>query len=145
MFEAFATGVFEGGEALIKVCPGIMMFCICINMLKASGFFNYVALILEPILEPFGISKDIIPLALIRPVSGSGAIAVLTDILKNNTPTSRNFICASLMMGCTETTFYTISVYFSCAKATKLRHTLRCALMADFTGIICAILFSQLL
>ena len=86
-----------------------------------------------------------LPLALLRPVSGSGSIALVTDILKNHGPDSLEGKIASVMMGSTETTFYTVAVYFGAVGIKQLRHTVKSALLADFTGMLLAVYIAQLL
>ena len=86
-----------------------------------------------------------LPLALLRPVSGSGSIAIVNDIFKNNGPDSLPGKVASVMMGSTETTFYTVAVYFGAVGIKKIRHTVKSALIADLTGILMAVVMTYIL
>lgn len=145
IFSCFSKGAKESVYTLFNILPSILMFSVCISMLKTSSFFDILENLLKPVLSGIGVDTAVIPLALIRPFSGSGALACLSDILKSFKPDTGAFKTACLMMGCTETTFYTISVYFASTKATDLRHTVKAALAADIAGMVSAVIFSRLL
>ena len=104
-----------------------------------------LAMIGKPLTDLLGMPSDVLPLALLRPVSGSGSIALVTDILKNHGPDSLEGKIASVMMGSTETTFYTVAVYFGAVGIKQLRHTVKSALLADFTGMLLAVYIARLL
>ena len=101
---------------------------------------NLVTGFLSPITNLIGLPKELIPLVIIKPLSGSGAIGVFTDIIKSFGPDTRTGLIASVIMGTTETIFYTITVYFGAVKVKKIRHTLWAAVFADITAIIVSIL-----
>lgn len=138
IFESFKKGAKEGISSLISVAPSLIGLVIGVNMLSASGFFELTADAISPFCHAAGIPPEVLPLGLIRPVSGSGATAILSSILKNNGPDSLIGKTASVMAGSTETTFYAIAVYYGAAGIKKTRHTVPAALTADFCGIITA-------
>ena len=100
---------------------------------------NLLNNLIEPLGNLIGLPKELIPLIIVKPLSGSGAIGVFTDIIKNVGADTRTGIIASVVMGSTETIFYTITVYFGAVKVKKIRHTLWAAILADITAIIMAI------
>lgn len=115
-----------------------------VSVLRTSGVLDSFAEFLTPYLSKVGFPADVIPLAFMRPISGSGALAVLDDILKTKSPDSFTGRVASVMMGSTETTFYTIAVYYGSVGIKKIGHTVPAALSADITGFIASALFVTL-
>lgn len=115
-----------------------------VSVLRTSGVLYSLAEFLTPYLSKVGFPADVIPLAFMRPISGSGALAVLDDILKNKSPDSFTGRVASVMMGSTETTFYTIAVYYGSVGIKKIGHTVPAALSADITGFIASAFFVTL-
>ena len=112
-------------------------------MLSASGFFDIVSDLLSPVCTAAGIPPEVLPLGLIRPVSGSGGTAVLSDILTKYGPDSLIGKTASVMAGSSETTFYAIAVYYGAAGIKKTRNTIPAALTADLTAFISACLITK--
>jgi len=145
VFDAFTEGAKDGLECTIKIMPSLIGLMVGISMFRASGAMEIISQIFAPVLNFLRIPKEIFPLAILRPVSGSGSIAIVTDILNKNGPDSLVGRIASVMMGSTETTFYTLAVYFGCIGIKKTRHTLKSALTADFTGIIFSVFTVYLL
>ena len=142
IYDAFMDGAKEGLVTTFKIFPALVGLIVSIGMLRASGTLGLITDILKPITEKIQMPSEVVPLALMRPLSGSGAIAVLTDIFVNHSPDSFVGRCASVMMGSTETTFYTIAVYYGSVGINKVRHTIKSALIADFTGMILAVVFT---
>ncbi len=136
VFDTFVQGAKEGISVSMGILPALIALMTCVGMLKASGAIDAFTALLEPLASKVMIPKEVIPLALLRPISGSGALVVFEDILKNYGPDSLIGRVASVLQGSTETTFYTIAVYYSAVKVTKTRHTLGCALTADGVGFI---------
>jgi len=134
-YDYFIDGAAESIKMTFEIMPNIIGIMVAMSMLKASGVVNMIAYALSPVLKLIGMPAEIVPLALLRPISGSGALGIVDDILKTSGPDSYAGRIASIMMGSTETTFYTVAVYFGAVKAKNVRHTLLCALFAD---IICA-------
>ena len=145
VFDAFTDGAKEGLYNVIKIFPSLLALMVSIEMLKASGTLDMLTDFLSPLLNLIKIPAEVFPLALMRPVSGSGALSILTNILKNYGPDSFLGNAASVIMGSTETTFYTVAVYFGICRIKKTRHTVPCALIADITGIVTAVIFTRIL
>ncbi len=145
LFDQFLTGAKSGFSTSIKILPSLVGLIVAISMLRASGFFDIMCGILAPFLEKAGFPSQLVPMALIRPISGSAALATVRDLL--NTYGADSFIgrCASVMMGSSETTFYTLAIYLGSVGITKSKYTLKSALLADFAGIILSVLFVRLL
>lgn len=144
LFAVFKEGAKEGLESLISIAPSLIGLIIAVNMLSVSGFFDLMKNILAPVCNRAGIPPEILPLAFIRPISGSGAMAVLSDILTANGPDSMIGKIASVMAGSTETTFYAVTVYYGAAGIKKTGYTIPAALCADLAGVIFSILFVSL-
>ena len=146
VYESFLEGAKEGALCTMNIIPPLVGLIVAISMLRASGFIEILSGFLSPLLKILSMPAEVLPLALLRPVSGSGSIAILTDIFKNYGTDSLSGKIASVMMGSTETTFYTLAVYFGAIKVKNSRYTLKSALLGDATGIILsAVIVSYLL
>lgn len=145
VFDQFLSGAKNGFSTSIKILPSLVGLIVAISMLRESGFFDIMCNLLAPFLERVGFPSELVPMALIRPVSGSAALATVRDLL--NTYGADSFIgrCASVMMGSSETTFYTLAIYLGSVGITRSKYTLKSALLADFAGIILSVLFVRLL
>lgn len=140
IFDIFLKGANEGIEIVVKIFPTLIGLFVAIGMLRNSGVIDFIITILSPVTNLFNMPSEILPLAFLRPISGSGAMAVATDIIKNNGVDSYIGKLASIIMGSTETTLYTIAVYTSSIKVKKTRNILCAALLADLTGIVVSII-----
>lgn len=138
VFNEFVSGAKEGAKSCVAILPSLVGLITAVSMLKASGALDMFSAFLRPAADFLGIPKEVIPLALLRPVSGGGSIALLENLIKNCGPDSMAGRIASVMAGATETTFYTITVYFGAVGIKKTRHALPAALTADFTSFIMA-------
>ncbi|MDD6488584.1 MAG: spore maturation protein [Clostridia bacterium] len=138
IFDSFTTGAKEGINSLINIAPSLIGLVLAVTMLDSSGFFDIITQALSPLCEKIGIPSEVIPLGLMRPVSGSGSFALLNSILEKYGADSIIGKTASVMAGSTETTFYAITVYFGSVGIKKTRHTIPSALTADLCGIIFA-------
>lgn len=145
IFDSFTEGAKDGLKTSIKILPSLVGLLAAVSMLRASGFFDAVQNLIMPITDFLGFPKELVPLAAIRPVSGSASLATVRDILQNFGPDSFVGQCASVMMGSTETTFYTLAVYLGSVGITNSRYTVKAALLADLTGIVMSVLFVNLL
>ena len=143
LFESFREGAKEGISSLISVAPSLMGLIIAVNMLSGSGFFELTSAYLGPVCSKLGIPPEVIPLGLIRPVSGSGSFAVLSSLLERYGPDSSVGKIASVMAGSTETTFYAIAVYYGAAGVKKTGCTVPAALLADFCSVVFAVMTVQ--
>ncbi len=138
-FCIFTDGALEGLKTMLTVAPSIIGLVLMVTLMQKSGLFDFVGSVLKPFCEKCGFPVEVLPLALIRPISGSGALAVLDNILENYSPDGFVGKVASVMMGSTETTFYVIAMYFGSINVTKVEKTVVCALLADITGIIMSV------
>jgi len=139
IFTVFLEGAKEGFSTSVAVLPALVALMTCVGMFKASGALDYVTAIVEPFSRILGLPPEVVPLAVLRPVSGSGAIAIYKDILENFGPDSYIGRIASVMEGSSETTFYTIAVYFGAAGIAKTRHTLPASVSADIMVVFMSV------
>lgn len=145
VYAALIAGAGEGLLVLARIIPAVVAMFAAIYMLRASGFMEILSAVLSPALSLFGIPAECAPLMLIRPLSGSGALAAAGEIIRANGPDSIAGRTAAIMLGSTETTFYTIAVYFGAAGVKKTRYAIPAALLADLTGFIVSSLTARLL
>ncbi len=139
VYDSFVDGAKTGAQNMLQIVAPLVGLMVGIYMLRNSGAMEIIGKILQPITDFVGIPADVLPLALLRPVSGSGSMAIVNDIFKNFGPDSTVGKIASVMMGSTETTFYTVAVYFGTVGIKNLRHTLKSALLADVAGMILSV------
>lgn len=139
VYEAFIEGAKEGMNITLRIFPYIVAMLLAVGMLRASGGLALIGLILRPVITLFKIPEEILPLIIMKPLSGSGALGVLADILKRVGPDSLTGIIACTIISSTETIFYTITVYFGSIGIKNIRHTLVAAVIADITALIAAI------
>lgn len=145
VYSALTHGAEEGLTVLLRIIPSLVGLLTAVSMFRASGAMEWLSSLCAPLLGLFGIPAEAMPLMLIRPVSGGGALAVASDLLASHGPDSYLGRVAAVMLGSTETTFYTIAVYFGSAGITKTRHTVPAAIAADLTGFFAASFFVRLL
>ncbi|MFZ7133478.1 MAG: spore maturation protein [Eubacteriales bacterium] len=145
MYEAFADGAKDSISTVQSVFPHLAAMLIAVGIFRSSGLMDYVINGISPVLAVLKVPKEVFPLAIMRPISGSGSMAILTDILVNHHPDSFIGKMASTMMGSTETTFYVIALYFGSVGIKKYKYAVKAALIADFTGLIASITICTLL
>lgn len=145
VFDKFIEGAKEGIKIVINIFPTLIGLFLAVGTLRSSGVIDIVTKILDPLLNIVHFPTEIMPLALLRPISGSSSIAVATDIMKDFGVDSQIGIMAAVIMGATETTLYTIAVYSSSVKIKKTRFVLIAALTADIVGIITSIIICRFL
>lgn len=145
IFDSFLKGANDGVEITFKIFPTLVGLFLAIGMLRSSGVLNFIINLISPLMSLIKFPGEVIPLALLRPISGSSSMAVATDIIKENGVDSFIGILASAIMGSTETTLYTIAVYTSSVKIKKTRGILIACLAADITGIIVSLLVCRFL
>ena len=145
VFDAFISGAKEGFRAAVGIMPSLIALTLCVSILRASGLMEAVSDVFKPFIAELHIPPETFPLMLMRPISGSGALTVLQSIFTSYGPDSRAGNIASVMMGSTETTFYTLTVYFGSVGQKKTGCALPAALTADLTGMIIAALTVNLL
>ena len=138
VYDALTSGAAEGLLVLARIAPSLIALLTAVYMLRASGALTLLTRLLTPVLERLGIPPETAALLLVRPVSGSGALAVGSELMAAHGPDSYIGRCAAVMLGCTETTFYTIAVYFGAAGIRRTRYTVPAALTADLVGFMAA-------
>ena len=134
IYAALTRGAEEGLRTLLRIVPALVGLLTAVSMFRASGAMEKLSSLMAPALTWLGIPPETVPLMLIRPVSGSGALAVATDLMDQFGPDSYIGRVAAVMLGSTETTFYTIAVYFGSAGIRRTRHAVPAALTADLVG-----------
>ena len=140
VFDAFLEGAKDGLKTAVGIIPPLTAVTLCVSAFRASGAVEALSRAASPLMSGAHIPPEVLPLMLIRPISGSGALSVLKGILDSVGPDSIPGKIASVMMGSTETTFYTITVYFGSVGIRKTGCTVPAALTADLTGMIIAAL-----
>lgn len=145
ILKEFRVGALEGLETVKNLLPTLIIFLTVVTMLRSSGALDFFVSLAAKPLSLLGIPKEVLPLSLIKPFSGSGSIAFLEDIFKNYGPDSFVGRVASVICGSTETSFYTIAVYFGAVKVSKMRHTAVSALSADLVAFVLSAIFVRLL
>ncbi|MCL1823832.1 MAG: spore maturation protein [Oscillospiraceae bacterium] len=133
IFTEFTKGVKEGLQTVYDIFPALFALVLSVGMFRASGGLNLIANLISPVTDLFGFPKEAAPLMLMRPFSGSGAVAIFENILQSSNPDSYAGRVASVILGSSETTFYVIAVYFAATKVKKTRHALPAALAGDIT------------
>ncbi len=144
-YDHLLSGAADGLKLLVTLTPALIVLLTAVTMLRASGAVELLSRFLAPVFHFFGIPPETAMLVLIRPISGSAALAVGADLMAHYGTDSVIGRTAAVMLGSTETTFYTISVYFSAAGIKKTRYTVAAALIADLTGFLMASLSVRLL
>ena len=137
-YSILLEGAGDGLRLLTSLVPALVLLMTAVTMLRASGAMELLTRLMAPLFSRFGIPPETAPLVLIRPISGSAALAVGTELMKQYGVDSLIGRTAAVMLGSTETTFYTVIVYFGAAGIQKTRHTIPAALFADFVGFFMA-------
>ncbi|WIF95941.1 spore maturation protein [Caminicella sporogenes] len=145
LYDAFVEGASEGFKTSVKIMPYLVAIFIAIGIFKESGALEIFSNILLLPGRIIGIPKEIIPLVILKPISGSGSLAMVKDIV--NTYGADSFIgrVASTMMGSSETIFYTMALYFGAIGIKNSRHTLICGLMAHLAGVVSAVMICKII
>ncbi|UZW14443.1 spore maturation protein [Clostridium pasteurianum] len=143
VYECFVEGARDGISICIKIFPYLLAMIIAVTVFRESHAMNYFIALAKPIVKIIGLPPELVPLALVKPLSGSGAMGIFAETLKKYGADSYIGLVASIMMGSTETIFYTITVYYGAAGIKKIRHTLWAAVLADITAIIMAVTFAK--
>jgi len=144
VYTLLVTGAADGLRTVQAVFPALIILLTSIQMLRSSGAMDLLIQFLTPVCRVLGVPPETAPLIVIRPISGSAALAVGSEILSAYGPDSVIGRTAAIMLGSTETTFYTISVYFGAAGIKKTRYAIPAALIADLTGFLVASLTANL-
>lgn len=145
VYGALTAGAEAGLGVVVRIFPPLVALLCAVYMLRASGALDALAALLSPVLQLLGLPEEATALMLIRPMSGSGALAVGSELMARYGPDSYIGRVAAVMLGSTETTFYTIAVYFGAAGIRRTRYTVPAALCADLAGFVFAALSVRLL
>ena len=145
VFDTFLEGAKEGMEIVIKMLPTLIGIFLAVGALRNSGIIDLIITIISPVINLLEIPSQIMPLALLRPISGSASMAVAVDIMQKYGVDTLTGLITSTIMGSTETTFYTIAIYTSCVGIKKTRGILIAALAADIAGMIASIVICRIM
>ncbi len=144
IFDVFLSGAKQGAYSCFGILPALVGLVVAVSMMRASGLLDFLAGILSPVLKAINFPAEVLPLALLKPVSGSGALAMIKNIFETYGVDSSIGKLASVMLGSSETTFYALAVYYGATKVKNTRYTAFAAVMADIVGIIAAVVLCNL-
>ncbi len=144
-FDIFLNGAAKGVSSAVSVLPALVGLICAVSMLRASGVLEWICSLFAPILQKVGMPSELLPLALLKSVSGSGSLAMIKDVFEHSGPDSFSGKLASVMLGSSETTFYALAVYYGAVKITKSRYTVRAAVIADLVGVAASVILCRLL
>ncbi len=139
VYEAFVEGAREGLLTTVRIAPYLIAMFVAIRVFRVAGGMNLLLQAITPFTRLLQIPPEVVPMFLVRPLSGSGSLSMLGEILKVHGPDSLVGVMASTIQGSTETTLYVITIYFGAVNATRIRHSLAIGLWADFIGFIVAV------
>ena len=145
VYECFVEGAKEGLSVCLRIFPYLLAMIVAVAVFRESKALDYVIYLVTPVVKLIGLPPELVPLVGIKPLSGSGALGIFSEILQKYGADSYIGIVASIIMGTTETIFYTLTVYYGAVNIKKIRHTLWAAIMADLTAIIMALTLARLM
>jgi spore maturation protein B len=148
VYEVFVEGAKEGITTVVRIIPSLVGLLVAIGVFRASGAMDFIVFLAKPLAVIFSIPPEVLPLAFLRPISGSASLALVSDIFNTHGPDSSIGRVASVMMGSTETILYTLAIYFGSVGIKNIRYTLAAALIADAVSVIasnwiCTIVFGR--
>jgi spore maturation protein SpmB len=139
VYDALIEGGREGLQVAVRIAPYLIAILVAIGMFRASGALEWIVSGLDPLTTRLGVPAEALPMALLRPLSGSGAFGVMAEILETHGPDSFVGLLSSTLMGSTETTFYVLAVYLGAVRVTHARHILPACLAGDVAGFAAAV------
>ncbi|MCT4619556.1 MAG: spore maturation protein [Marinisporobacter sp.] len=145
VYEAFTEGAKEGFKTGVTIIPYLVAMLVAIGIFRKSGAMDLLVSAVSPITNLIGMPAEVLPMAIMRPLSGGGASGIMNDLFTSYGPDSLIGRMASVMNGSTETTFYVLAVYFGAVGIKKTRHALPAGLIADFVGLITAVFVTNLM
>ena len=145
VFDLFLEGSTEGMKIVVSLFPTLIGIFLAVGALRTSGILDFIIGIISPVTDLLKMPSQILPLAMLRPISGSASMGVAVDIMKQYGVDTTLGKITSVIMGSTETTFYTIAIYTACVKVKKIRFVLAAALLADLAGMIGSVIICQIL
>ncbi len=144
VYEAFVEGAKDGFTVAVKIIPYLVAILVAIGMFRASGAMDYFVYLLSPITNLIGMPAETLPVALMRPLSGSGTLGIVTELMSEHGPDSFIGRISSTMFGSTETTFYVLAVYFGAVGIKKSRHAVGAGLIGDAAGLLMAVFICRI-
>jgi spore maturation protein B len=144
VYESFVEGAKEGFNVAVRIIPYLVAMLVAIGIFRASGAMDVFVAILSPITNLIGFPAEALPMALMRPLSGSGSLGIMTEIMKTHGPDSFLGLLVSTMYGSTETTFYVLAVYFGSVNIRKTRHAVPAGVISDITGLLAGFFICKL-
>ena len=144
VYEVFIDGAKDGFHVAVKIIPYLVAMLIAIGIFRASGAMDVVIALVSPVSNMIGMPAETVPLAILRPLSGSGSMGLMTDLMKAHGPDSFIGVLASTMYGSSETTFYVLAVYFGAVGIKKTRHALPAGIIADIFGMLGALFICRI-
>jgi spore maturation protein B len=145
VYEVFVDGAKDGFNVAIRIIPYLVAMLAAIGIFRASGAMELLTAVLAPVTTLIGMPPEVLPMTLMRPLSGSGSLGIMTELMKVNGPDSLIGIMASTMYGSSETTFYVLAVYFGTVAVKNTRHAVPVGLIADAAGMLAAVYIVNLL
>lgn len=145
IYEDFVSGAKDGLKIVVQILPTLVGLMMAVGILRASGFLTFLGGMFGKFTESIGIPADVVPLIFIKMFSSSAATGLVLDIFKNSGPDSYTGMMTSILMSCTETVFYTMSVYFLAAKVTKTKFTLPGALISTAAGVAASVVLAGMM
>lgn len=145
VYEVFVEGAKDGVKTVVGILPTLVALMTAVGILRASGFFDLLEKLLAPASDLLGFPSELFPLVFMKMFSSSAATGLVLDIFKNYGTDSYIGMITSIMMSCTETIFYTMSVYFIAAKVTKTRYTLTGAMLSTVVGIVASVILAGMM
>jgi spore maturation protein B len=145
VYEAFVEGARDGFNVAVRIIPYLVGILVAIGMFRASGAMDLLARAVSPVTDAIGMPAEALPAALMRPLSGSGTLGLVSELMKTHGPDSFIGRLASTMYGSTETTFYVLAVYFGAVGIKRTRHAVAAGLAGDLAGILAAVAACHLL
>jgi spore maturation protein B len=145
VYESFVEGAKEGFQVAVRIIPYLVAILFAVAMFRASGAMDMLARLLSPILGPIGFPAEVLPMAIIRPLTGSGSAGLVVDMINRYGEDSIYVKMAAVMFGSTETTFYVVAVYFGAVNIRKTRHAVPAGLTADIAAMLFAVWSVRLL
>jgi spore maturation protein SpmB len=143
VYEAFVEGAREGFETGVRIIPYLVAILVAIGMFRASGAMELMTSLLGGLTQPMGLPPEVVPMAIVRPLSGSGALAMVAELNATHGPDTYIGYLSSVLNGSTETTFYVLAVYFGAVRVSRARHAVAAGLTADFAGVVAAVIVCQ--
>jgi spore maturation protein B len=144
VYESFVEGAKEGFQIAVRIIPYLVAILVAVGMLRAAGGIDLLVGWVDPVLARIGIPAEIVPLGIMRPLSGSGSLGIVTELVKTHGPDSFIARLAASIYGSTETTFYVLAVYFGAVGIKKPRHAVLAGLIADLASLIAAVVVCRL-